>query len=100
MESLEITWQTLAAIIGGAIILSNGAGLIVKMTSPFRKIAARLNTCEGKLERDYARLNSAENADKMICKTLLALLDHEITGNSIERLKSTKKDLQNFIIDK
>lgn len=100
MENLQITWDTIAAIIGGAIVLSSGVSIIVKMMNPYRKIVNRLDSCEKRLVKDYERINGGESADKMICKTLLALLDHEITGNSIERLKATRKDLQNFIIDK
>lgn len=35
----------------------------------------------------------------MQCRCLLVLIDHEITGNSVENLKSMKRELQNFLVD-
>ena len=41
-----------------------------------------------------------EQTDKMICKTQLAMLDHFITGNGIEKLKQVKTERQDYIINK
>ena len=46
--------------------------------------------------RDYYQLKS----NQMLCKSMLALLDHEITKNSIEKLKKVKTEMQNYLIEK
>ena len=36
---------------------------------------------------------------RMICKSLLVIMNHEITGNGIEKLKDQQEELQRFLID-
>lgn len=50
-----------------------------------------------KLQSDQ---NDLELTNKMICKCLLAMMDHELDGNSVEKLKQTRDDLREFIVDK
>lgn len=73
--------------------------MIIKMFSPFKKLTQTVAKHAVFLENDYKRINSGEESDRMICKTLLALLDHEITNNSIDRLKIVRKELESFILD-
>ena len=38
--------------------------------------------------------------EKMLCKCMLALIDHEITGNSIEHMKEIRSEMQAYLIEK
>ena len=74
-------------IIGGAI------SYVVKMISPYSKL-------KEKVSQDSSRLNTLEEDNKIIQKSIVALLDHEITGNSVDKLKQARTDLQNHLINK
>ena len=52
------------------------------------------------LDVDNRRLKEIENSDKMILQCLLAIINHNITGNGIERMKEIRDELQDFIIKK
>lgn len=52
------------------------------------------------LDVDNRRLKEIENSDKMILQCLLAIINHNITGNGIERMKEIRDELQEFIIKK
>ena len=52
------------------------------------------------LDVDNKRLKEIENSDKMILQCLLAIINHNITGNGIDRMKEIRDELQEFIIKK
>lgn len=37
---------------------------------------------------------------KVLCNSILALVSHEINGNSTEKLKDAQKELQDFLINR
>lgn len=49
---------------------------------------------------DENRLKDYEDTTQMILKCLLVIINHEITGNGIEKMKKTRDELQEFLIDK
>lgn len=46
------------------------------------------------------RLTAAEQGNKVICRGILALLSHEINGNSVEKLTNAQTEITNFLINK
>lgn len=52
------------------------------------------------LNKDKKRLDGMENGQRALCTALLALLNHEITGNSIDKLRDAKDALTNYLISK
>ena len=45
------------------------------------------------------RMKQCEDANQMILKCLLVIINHEITGNGIEKMKETRDKLQDFLVD-
>lgn len=37
---------------------------------------------------------------KVLCNSILALVSHEINGNSLDKLKDAQKELQDFLINR
>ena len=52
------------------------------------------------LDTDNKRLQEIESSNKMILQTLLAIINHDITGNGIDNLKDKRDKLQQYLIDK
>lgn len=53
-----------------------------------------------KLERDKRRIDALEEGQRAMCRGMLALLNHEITGNSIDKLKDAQADMTDFLIQR
>ena len=53
-----------------------------------------------KLIRDHERLNGLEESSRITLRALMALLSHEINGNSDEKLKASFDEIQKFLIEK
>lgn len=93
----EILWYTLIGIvgIGALIILADKLGDIVhkhKKTSG--------DTLLDELDKQDKRITAVEDGMQVLCQGILALLSHEINGNSIEKLTSAKDEIQKYLVGK
>ena len=52
------------------------------------------------LKTDNERLKEIETSNKMMLQCLLVIINHDITGNGIDKMKEARDDLQKFLIDK
>lgn len=107
MNNFEITVQTILALFGGITCIVGGISAIAKLFSPFKELKTRLDEHEQKLNKDYDRLNSVcdaiqdiEESNKVICKSILVLLNHQVTGNGIDKLKEQRDNLEQYLINK
>ena len=100
MEEITITLKTLLAIFSELAVIGGGTAVIVRMLSPFRSLKKQVGKHAELLSKDNQRLIAVEQGNRIICKSMLALLDHEITGNSVEKLKATRQELQNYLIER
>lgn len=53
-----------------------------------------------KLATISARNDSLEIGQRALCRGVLALLSHEINGNSVEKLQDAQTGINNYLIDK
>ena len=52
------------------------------------------------LSNDKERIDALEEGQKAICRGVLALLSHEINGNSIDKLKEAHAELTDYLIER
>ena len=52
------------------------------------------------LDSDNERLKEVEESNKMILQCLLVIINHDITGNGIDKLKETRDSLNEYLISK
>lgn len=55
---------------------------------------------EDKLRKDYERLNRLEEGNRIMMRAQMALLSHEINNNSIDKLKDSFDEIQQFLINR
>ena len=55
---------------------------------------------EERLKRDYNRLNELENGNRIMMRAMMAMLSHEINGNSDDKLRFSYDEIQQFLIDR
>lgn len=53
-----------------------------------------------KLAEQRSHMDSLEAGQKAICRGVLALLSHEINGNSVDKLKEAQTGINNYLIEK
>lgn len=52
------------------------------------------------LEEHRDQINAIEAGNKVLCRGILALLSHEINGNSTEKLKASHQEITDYLIEK
>ena len=52
------------------------------------------------LDEDNDRLKAVEDSNKMILQCLLVIINHDLTGNGVDRMKEVRDELQEFIINR
>lgn len=52
------------------------------------------------LDNDNKRLKEVEESNNMILQCLLVIINHEITGNSTDKLKDTRAKLEKYLIER
>lgn len=63
-------------------------------------LETRMEKAESKLDNDYERFEKYEQGNRIVQQSLLALMEHALDGNSVDKLREAKDDLQNYLIQK
>ena len=90
----------LIAIMGFIVLIGNVVKTIKEWRKPGMSEAEWRREVDGKLDNDNKRIASLEEGNKVVCKALIAMLSHEINGNSKEKLQEALSGLQNYLIER
>lgn len=96
--------------IAGAIVTIGGATAVLKRwwtNSKAMKNTERINNLDlrvGNVETKTNELEShqrdTDDFTKIMCNSMLALLNHAITGSSIEKLQEAQEEIKQYLINK
>ena len=116
--TLPVVWRWILGACAKIAAVGSAAAVIAKLGKPMREmrnqiksINERIKTLETTHNADQASNNNRfkhdhdvterlESTEHQLCKCMLALMDHMITGNSVERLKQTRDALNTFLIER
>lgn len=107
----DLTWQT---ILGAALVFLLFVDVYLKIMSarktyrdekkrkdaPVNNLEETVKDHDEKLKKDHERLNQLEEAMRILMRSQIAQLDHEISGNSVDKLRDSRNEIQQFLIDK
>lgn len=74
--------------------------IVKELKKPNDNLRLTVDKHEKLLNSDDKRLRSIEDSNKMILQSLLVIINHDITGNGIEKMKEAREELQEFLINK
>lgn len=117
MESeVVITVEVLLWICGAIITIGGATAIIGKWFAPVRTLRKDVDDKVGREEfdrfkqsvetlknyqiTDHKELKKVEVGIEKICKCTLAITDHELTGNSVDKLREAKDEMQDYLIHK
>ena len=95
----------LITAIGGAAIM------LGKLRTPLKRLEERMDKLEKlhakdqagndeKLKKDHEEIGMLNESNRHLCECMMALMDHEITGNSVDRLREARNDMNSFLINR
>lgn len=88
-----------AAVITLMVNLTKKAKLPnIRQDERISKCEERLDDVEKLMENDSKRFDRIEESNRIIQKSILALLEHGIDGNNVEAMKKAKDSLNEYLI--
>ena len=100
MGDVTISMTLVLEILTFIAAAGSAATVIWKVLKPVKDAGDKIEKHEERLDKADGRFEELSEMQKMQCKCTLALIDHEITGNSIDKLKTVKSEMQSFLIEK
>ena len=82
------------------VLVGNVIKTIKEWRKPQSDLKAWQKSVDDRLKSDHERLKAMEDGNKVVCRGILALLSHEINGNSIDKLKASQSEMTNYLIDR
>ena len=106
-NELAITVKVLLWFLGFITALGGASAVILKFFSPLRKMKEDIANLQKDFEglknyqnTDHAELKKVEIGIEKLCKCTLAITDHELTGNSVDKLREAKDEMNEYLISK
>ena len=90
----------LLALAGVVVLIGNLVKTLKDWKKPHDDLTAWRRSVDTKLASDHERLESMEKGNKVICRGILALLSHEINGNSVDKLKASQSEMTDYLIER
>ena len=88
------------ALMGLFVLIGNVAKVIHEWRKPGMSEREWREEVDRKLGSDNKRIESLEKGNKALCRGMLAMLSHEINGNSIDKLTKAQEELQNYLVER
>ena len=71
-----------------------------RKNAPVNTLEETMRQHEERLKKDHERLNNLEEANRIQMRALMAMLHHDIDGNSTDGLKKSYEEIQKYLIEK
>ncbi len=100
LEQIRDAVIVLVAVLAFVVLLGNFIKTVKGWKQPHDNLEAWRRDVDEKLNRDNRRLNDLEEGNRVICRGILAMLSHEINGNSKDKLISSQQEITNYLIER
>lgn len=88
------------AVLAFIVLLGNVVKTIKEWRSPGVTVGQWRADMDENMRDNTERIKSLEDGNKVIMKALVAMLNHEINGNSVDKLQKALTDLNEYLIER
>ena len=100
MDQIKDFAIVLLALAGVVVLIGNLIRTIKEWHKPQDDLATWRRSVDTRLSNDHERLENMEKGNKVICRGILALLSHEINGNSVDKLMKSQSEMTDYLIER
>ena len=72
--------------------------IVKEARKPNDDLKAKVEKHDRLLDKDNKRLEAVEASNRMILQSLLVIINQEITGNGVEKMKTVRDSLEEYLI--
>ena len=87
------------AILAFIVLLGNVVKTIRDWKQPGQSVARWRTEMDESVKDNSDRIKKVEDGNRVIMKALIAIMNHEINGNSTEKLQKALAELNDYLID-
>ena len=100
MENVTISIGDVFWVLGFVVTFGGAVAVFGRFFAPFKELKIRVDKLENYQNKAHGTLKTLEAGNEKICKCVLAITDHELTGNSVDKLRQAKDEMQNYLIER
>lgn len=111
MQLKDLTWDSLLlaflvvlALLGAYVTVMNAVKTYreekQRKDAPVNTMEQHVREHDEQLQREHERIEDLEESNRIIMRALMAMLSHEINGNSDDRLRASFDEIQAYLIDR
>lgn len=101
-----MTWQMIAAIAGGIVLVGNAGAMIYKWIRPALQVKKDVEELDRRTKQDYEALKRIEESltriekqNRSIIVSEIAILNHMIDDNNVDKMQETRDKIQQMLMD-
>lgn len=99
-DDIAIFVVVLLALAGGINVIGGAAKHLKTLVSPVTNANERLDAVESHLDNDNKRLMMLEESNKLLLRSMYALLEHEANGGDSLKLEELQADIHDYLINR
>lgn len=95
-----ITSEQILWVCGFVAAIWGVVKIVREIRKPSKDLIEMVKLHDDLLKKDNERLKEIETSNKMVLQCLLIIINHDITGNGVDKMKEVRDELQDFLINK
>ena len=103
-DSLLLAFLVVLALLGAYTTVMNAVKTWreekQRKDAPVNTMEEQVRNHDEQLQRGRERIEDLEESNRIIMRALMAMLSHEINGNSDDRLRASFDEIQAYLIDR
>ena len=103
-DSLFLAFLVVLALLGAYTTIMNAVKTYreekQRKDAPVNSMEQQVREHGEQLTREHERIEDLEESNRIIMRALMAMLSHEINGNSDDRLRASFDEIQQYLIDR
>ena len=103
-DSLLLAFLVVLALLGAYTTIMNAVKTWreekQRKDAPVNTMEEQVRNHDEQLQRGRERIEDLEESNRIIMRALMAMLSHEINGNSDDRLRASFDEIQAYLIDR
>ena len=100
ISELNGFWVVAMLICTTIVLIGNVYKTIKEWKKPKEDLNKQVHNNQKAIEHHDRELAEIKDGQKILQKGMLSLIDHSITGNSVEKLKQSRDEMRNYLIEK
>lgn len=100
MANFAITLNDFLYICGIIATVWGAYKIIKEVKKPSNDLKETVKKHEEYLKKDRTEIEEIKEGNKVICKSIMTMINHELSGNDISNMRKMRDELQEYLIDK